>query len=1548
MTALHLSLLGRFEVTIDDRSSVKFRTKRTRALLAYLATEHGPGTVFHEREVLMELLWPGLPPKSARSNLRQTLYYLRQAIVDIPSTSGEDGIPFLLTDRSTVRINPDYPMEADVLNLSRLLAGKEEHWPEATDLYRGDFLADFYLPDANPFEEWAGARRAFYRRQVLDALDRLTDQRLIRADYMLAERYALRQLEIDSLREGAYRALMRNYAWTGRQSEALSMYQDCVRVLDEQLGSSPDEVTTTLYEIVRQGRLPPPPTDPALEIPVSGEEPPALATSPYRGLLAFREEDASNFFGREAFTERLITAVKERPLVAVIGPSGSGKSSVLHAGLLATLNSESEWNVAAFRPGSQPFYGLAAAMLPLLEPEMTETDRLVETRKMARALEAGDLLLGDVIDRCRQINPEASRLLLVLDQFEELYTLGSEPNEVRRFLDELLKAIVNQGADAKHVFSLALALKADFLDRVLSYRRFADALQDSTIILGPMTREELAEAILKPAATMDVVFEAGLAERILADVGDEPGNLPLLEFALAILWDRQGDSVLSHEAYDAIGGVDGALARYADEVFDGLDEAGNRRARHVFVQLVRPGQQTGDTRRLARRTELGAGNWELVRHLADARLVVIGRDPSGQETAELAHETLIHRWGLLRDWLEEDRAFRLWQERLRAALSQWETNEKDDGALLRGAPLNEAESWLTERRDQLGAEEVAFIEASCALHDRRETEQQQAQAARERIRRRITMGLAVGMVLAIGLAALAAWQWNDARQARFVAEAQRDRTQKTLAQSLASQAQLLAGDQLDLALLLSVEAFRLGDSLETRGNLLSTVGQHPNLRAYLHGHGDQVRSVVISPDGRSFASGGDDNAIRLWDLATGKPLGLPFNGHTGNVRGVAFSPDGRLLASASFDDTVMLWDVEAGQVTGEPLSGHSGDVWSVAFSPDGELLASGGADGVIRFWDAGTGSPLGAPLSAHSATVAALAFSPTGNILASAGRDDSLRLWSITNDASNPDALLARPLALAMPGHSGIVRSLSFSPDGQILAMDSDDNTIALWDLATVEAAAAAAPAVGQDSVDLTAVSVDQIGPPLVGHNDWVTSLAFAPDNASLASASIDGQVILWDLSPMLGKDEVVRKAESRSLAQEDRAIWSLAFALDGHTLISGSADGRITLWDLTGPHPLSRQFPGPASPEESLAFSVDGRILVAGGRDNTVSIYDSDENSQTFGQSVAQPLTEHGSRVTGAAFSPDSTTLATSDRDGQIILWDSRTWKPIKPPLIGHEASVQDVAFSPDGRFLASGSVDNTVRIWDAVSGALLAPPLIGHAASHGSLDRPTFDPMGGVHSVRFSPDGDWLASSGALGDVILWDLSFLTENDSSAGNSSNSQAPTPHITWQLGQATSAGLAFSPDGRMLASSTIDGLIFLHDVISGEQIREPLTGHDGPIDGITFSPDGDMLVSVGLNGQLFFWNLTEDSESYGQHFGPPIDGPPIFTSQANAVSIDGRKLAWISSFRNIIIWDLTVESWLDRACHRANRNLTGEEWRRFFGDEPDRLTCPDLPPASDA
>jgi hypothetical protein len=353
---------------------------------------------------------------------------------------------------------------------------------------------------------------------------------------------------------------------------------------------------------------------------------------------------------------------------------------------------------------------------------MGETQRLLETRKLAEALAQQALGLHEVVERILQKSPDVHRSLLVVDQFEELYTLCPDPEIRRRFTDELLQ-VIQAGHDNGHepISTLVLTLRTDFLGGAVAYRPLADAIQDADLILGPMTREELRQAIEGPVEKQGLAFEAGLIERILDDVGNEPGNLPLLEFALTSLWKQQAGSRLTHAAYEAIGRVPGALTRYADNEFDALSPADQTRARRAFMQMVRPGERVEDTRRLATRSELGEDDWKLVQRLADTRLVVTDRDPAGQETVEIVHEALLECWGRLRSWMEADRSFRAWQERFRVGLWQWQASGQDEGALLRGSPLVQAEKWLAERRDDLNQDEQWYIQASMALREREGT-----------------------------------------------------------------------------------------------------------------------------------------------------------------------------------------------------------------------------------------------------------------------------------------------------------------------------------------------------------------------------------------------------------------------------------------------------------------------------------------------------------------------------------------------------------------------------------------------------------------------------------------------------------------------------------------------------------------------------------------------------------------------------------------------------------------------------------------------------------
>ena len=703
--------------------------------------------------------------------------------------------------------------------------------------------------------------------------------------------------------------------------------------------------------------------------------PQSLPPNPYRGLLAFREQDADFFFGREAVSVDLWERVRRSPLVSVLGPSGSGKSSLVFAGVLPEVRANVEWAVVSMRPGGDPFRELAFALLPLLEADRSETDRLREVPKLSDALRSSDIALANVLRRILE-RTGRTRLLVILDQFEELFTLSAE-TEQRTFLDCWLAALKTPDPP----WRVLLTLRADFLAQALLYRPFADTLNaGETVLLAPMSRDDLRAAVREPACLHGVTFEGGLVERILDDVEEAPGQLPLLEFALTQLWERQESRHLTHAAYEAIGGVEGSLMHHAEAVYQEFSEEEREDVRRVFIQMVTPGEGTQDTRRRALRTELGAARWRTVRHLADARLLVTGQDANGQEYAEVAHEALIQSWPTLREWMQADRSFRRWQERMRLLARQWQESKMDEGALLRGALLLEAQEWLVQRGDEIEAKLQEFISAS-ETHVRAEQERQ------KRLQRRITLGLVIGLLMFALLFVFALIQRNAAVQeasmratAQAEAEAQRNaavqeasirataqaeaEAQRTLAQvrQMAAVGQL-EFDRLPQGLLigtiLGIEALqRVGPLLEADQLVRRGLDLLPAAVARMT-HGDYVTAVAFSPDGRYVVSGSIDGTARVWEAATGREVARMTHGW--GVRAVAFSPDGQYVVSGGCDKrgenyrciegTARVWETATGREVARLT--HDWEVTAVAFSPDGRLVVSGSWDDTARVWEIG-------------------------------------------------------------------------------------------------------------------------------------------------------------------------------------------------------------------------------------------------------------------------------------------------------------------------------------------------------------------------------------------------------------------------------------------------------------------------------------------------------------------------------------------------------------------------------------------------------------------
>ncbi|MEI2582352.1 pentapeptide repeat-containing protein, partial [Scytonema sp. PRP1] len=431
---------------------------------------------------------------------------------------------------------------------------------------------------------------------------------------------------------------------------------------------------------------------------------------PYRGLFHFGPNDTEFFFGREVFIEELVQATAKRSFIPVLGASGSGKSSVVLAGLVPKLQQQGHWLFTHFRPGSDPFYALAEALVPLYTPNLNATERMAQTPKLADYLDKGEVTLTKVMANIQRSHPN-HRVLLIADQFEEIYTLCNDESTRRRFLDCLLSLIQTNTNQLPTV--LVATMRADFLGSALEYRPFADVLQDD-IKLGPMNRTELLEVISKPAQKLGVTLEAGLVKRILDDVENEPGNLPLLEFALTLLWERRNHRQLTHAAYEAIGEVQGALATHADKIYNNFDAADQQQVQRIFMQLVRPGEGTEDTRRIATKSELGQVSWLRVSQLADARLVVTSRNSSGQETVEVVHEALIRHWQLLQSWIDENRSKIIQKNRIERLATEWQQNKQLNDYLLQGKQLKEAQAFQKKELTNFALSDLAckFIQKS--------------------------------------------------------------------------------------------------------------------------------------------------------------------------------------------------------------------------------------------------------------------------------------------------------------------------------------------------------------------------------------------------------------------------------------------------------------------------------------------------------------------------------------------------------------------------------------------------------------------------------------------------------------------------------------------------------------------------------------------------------------------------------------------------------------------------------------------------------------------
>ncbi len=1117
---------------------------------------------------------------------------------------------------------------------------------------------------------------------------------------------------------------------------------------------------------------------------------------PFKGLASFDVEDAELFFGRERLVAEMVARLAGAPLMGIVGASGSGKSSALRAGLLAALAAgvlpgSQDWELALLRPGEHP----------------------------ARALE-----------RATAEAAAGRRLLVAVDQFEEIFTSCPDEGERAAFVDELVAGV----RDPRRRTLVLMAVRADFYGRCAVYPELSRLLGANHVLVGPMRRDELRRAIELPARRAGLRIDSDVVDALIADVEDEPGGLPLLSTSLLELWQRRDGRRVRMSAYEQTGGVQGAIARLAENAYARLEPAQREIARRILLRLAGDGEGDSVVRRRVELAELeverDGGVAEVLTMLAGDRLVTIG-----EGEVEIAHEALLREWPRLRSWLEEDSDGRRLHQHLRAAAREWDAGGRDPAELYRGARLATAVEWSASHESDLNATEGDFLNAGRVANERS-----------QRRLRAVLAGVAALLVLAVIAGVVALEQRGHAREEAVAADAQR------------LGARALVEDDLGRSLLLARQGVALDDSAQTRGNLLAALLRSPAALGVLRGDDEPITTIELSPDERTLAAGTNSNKVFLFDTQTRRRLTTlrPQSGYS-FISELAFSPDGRRLAvgydsvPGSLVQDVAVFDVRTRREVAR-VSGSQGTIITgLGYSPSGrelELILDRTFDdrgpGPAEFmrFDSKTGARRFGPVPVNGGGGTSLMITSDRRRLVAVGGGETF-----VRDAQNLSVVQRWPV-----GGRGLFgfSSAALSPDDRTVAIGGEDGSVLLLDVETGKQR----PALGR-------------------HVAEVFGARFTPDGRTLVTTGADSDVILWD---------VQRAAASETLSGQPGRVLTPQITDDGRTLYTAGPGAAVFIWDLVGTRRLGRPFstgsptaqPGLAAvaPGQAfLAMSSDGALMARGQDDGAISIV----NAHSLARRKPFPVVRTGP-VNGLAFVPGSHLLVVTGPKGSLAVADADSGRVLER-LHGHRGNLSAPAVTGDGRLVVTGSDDATVRLW-----ALPTLRPVGAPLRFGR----------NVEDVKVSPDGRWLTvvlvdGSGENGTLEVWDLprrrfvSRLATPDTPSAvrfspdgrllavgypngrshvwSTSNWEPVTRLLAGDAGDIYS--LAISRDGRTLATGSLDRTVWLWDIESQQAIGRPLPGPGRGVGAVApyFTPNGGALIASYDTGRAYRWDIRPDA-----------------------------------------------------------------------------------------